>query len=371
MDRKFAMKGAGQPIVYVRPVPAEDLPDDIRAQIAPDARFTPCTMPTASGWRWYAIAGWPSCWRGRTIWPRSACTDPAPIPRCIPLRNRERFPRRSRRADDEAAPCRATAREGSGLASGAPDTGDLISIPALLARNARAYGARPAYREKEFGIWQCWSWAEAEAEIRAMAAGFLVLGVERGDTVAVIGRNRPALYWAMVAAQMTGAIPVPLYQDAVAEEMAYVLDHCGARFVVAGDQEQVDKVLEIAGRLPALEHMMYLDPRGLRKYDHTKLHALDNIIAEGRLALDRLGRELAARIAEIDDDTTCVMLYTSGTRASPRAWCCRIATSSRPPVRRANSTILARTKRCWPICRWPGSAISSFRSGRPIGRGSA
>jgi long-chain acyl-CoA synthetase len=204
------------------------------------------------------------------------------------------------------------------LASGAPDTGDLISIPALLARNARAYGARPAYREKEFGIWQCWSWAEAEAEIRAMAAGFLVLGVERGDTVAVIGRNRPALYWAMVAAQMTGAIPVPLYQDAVAEEMAYVLDHCGARFVVAGDQEQVDKVLEIAGRLPALEHMMYLDPRGLRKYDHTKLHALDNIIAEGRLALDRLGRELAARIAEIDDDTTCVMLYTSGTTGKPK-----------------------------------------------------
>jgi long-chain acyl-CoA synthetase len=204
------------------------------------------------------------------------------------------------------------------LASGAPDTGDLISIPALLARNARAYGARPAYREKEFGIWQCWSWAEAEAEIRAMAAGFLVLGVERGDTVAVIGRNRPALYWAMVAAQMTGAIPVPLYQDAVAEEMAYVLDHCGARFVVAGDQEQVDKVLEIAGRLPALEHMMYLDPRGLRKYDHTKLHALDNIIAEGRLALDRLGRELEARIGEIGHDTICVMLYTSGTTGKPK-----------------------------------------------------
>ncbi|MBL4542447.1 MAG: AMP-binding protein [Rhodobacteraceae bacterium] len=204
------------------------------------------------------------------------------------------------------------------MASGAPDTGDLISIPALLARNARAYGARPAYREKEFGIWQCWSWAEAEAEIRAMAAGFLVLGVERGDTVAVIGRNRPALYWAMVAAQMTGAIPVPLYQDAVAEEMAYVLDHCGARFVVAGDQEQVDKVLEIAGRLPALEHMMYLDPRGLRKYDHTKLHALDNIIAEGRLALDRLGRELEARIGEIGHDTICVMLYTSGTTGKPK-----------------------------------------------------
>ncbi|MGC9418764.1 MAG: AMP-binding protein, partial [Rhodovulum sp.] len=148
-------------------------------------------------------------------------------------------------------------------------TGELCSIPALLARNVQLYGDKPAYREKEFGIWQCWTWAEANDEIRAIAMGMLALGIERGEYVAIIGRNRPAHYWAMVAAQMCGAIPVPLYQDAVAEEMAYVLDHCGARFVVCGDQEQVDKVIEVQDRVHHIEHVLYNDKRGMRKYDHT------------------------------------------------------------------------------------------------------
>jgi long-chain acyl-CoA synthetase len=192
------------------------------------------------------------------------------------------------------------------------------SIPALLARNAASFGATPAYREKEFGIWQTWTWAEAEAEIRAMAMGFLALGLERGEHVAVIGRNRPALYWSMVAAEMCGAVPVPLYQDAVAEEMAYVLDHCGAVFVVAGDQEQVDKVLSIQEQLPAIRHVMYQDPRGMRKYDHSRLHALGDVVAEGRAAHERLEGELDARIAELGPESTCVMLYTSGTTGKPK-----------------------------------------------------
>ena len=124
---------------------------------------------------------------------------------------------------------------------------DLDTFPKLLARNARDFKALPAYREKEYGIWQSWTWAETEAEVLALAAGFEALGLGAGDHLAIIGRNRPHLYWAMVAAQACGAVPVPLYQDAVAEEMAHVLEHCGARFVVAGDQEQVDKVLEVSG----------------------------------------------------------------------------------------------------------------------------
>ena len=196
--------------------------------------------------------------------------------------------------------------------------GDPVSVPALLARNAKVHGTKPAYREKEYGIWQSWTWEEAEAEIRAMAMGFLALGLERGEHVAVIGRNRPALYWSMVAAQMCGAIPVPLYQDAVAEEMVYVLDHCGAVFVVAGDQEQVDKVLSIQDRLPAIRHMMYLDPRGMRKYDHTRLHALTDVVAEGRVAHERFERELADRVGELGAESTCVMLYTSGTTGKPK-----------------------------------------------------
>jgi long-chain acyl-CoA synthetase len=196
--------------------------------------------------------------------------------------------------------------------------GALISIPALLARNVAEHGNRPAYREKEFGIWQSWTWAETAQEIRAMALGLLAIGVERGDSIAVIGRNRPAHYWAMVAAQMVGAIPVPLYQDAVAEEMAYVLEHCGARFVVAGDQEQVDKVIDVQQTVKGIDHVLYNDKRGMRKYDHTHLNWLHDIQAEGEAGHSRFEAELDKRIAEITYDDTCVMLYTSGTTGKPK-----------------------------------------------------
>jgi long-chain acyl-CoA synthetase len=127
------------------------------------------------------------------------------------------------------APCKG----GKDLADVTAPPGAPQSVPALLKRNVAQFGSKPAYREKEYGIWQTWTWAETAEEIQSIAHGLLALGVERGDHVAVIGRNRPALYWSMVAAQKVGAIPVPLYQDAVAEEMAYVLEHCGARFVIA------------------------------------------------------------------------------------------------------------------------------------------
>ncbi|MGI3185154.1 AMP-binding protein [Nioella aestuarii] len=192
--------------------------------------------------------------------------------------------------------------------SGVPE-----SVPALLARNVAQFGSKPAYREKEFGIWQTWTWAEAAEEIQAIAYGYLALGVAKGDHVAIVGRNRPAMYWSMVAAMKVGAVPVPMYQDAVAEEMTYALDHSGARFVVCGDQEQVDKVIEVQETVHQIEHIIYQDSRGLRKYDHTKLHALADIQADGRAAHERFEAELAEREASLKYDDTCVMLYTSGT----------------------------------------------------------
>jgi long-chain acyl-CoA synthetase len=192
------------------------------------------------------------------------------------------------------------------------------SIPALLHRNATAFADAPAYREKEYGIWQTWTWAQTLEEVEALALGLVDLGMREGDFVAVIGRNRPHLYWSMVAAQMVGAVPVPLYQDAVAEEMAYVLNHCGARFVVVGDQEQVDKVIECRDRLPDFEQMLYLDPRGLRKYDHARLHQYSHVQDVGRAKRDELLPEITARQAKLDYDSTCVMLYTSGTTGKPK-----------------------------------------------------
>ncbi len=194
----------------------------------------------------------------------------------------------------------------------------LDTFPKLLARNAVKFANKPAYREKEYGIWQSWTWSEAKEEIDALAMGLLALGLNEGDHVAIIGRNRPYLYWAMVAAQSCGAIPVPLYNDAVAEEMEYVLDHCGAKFAIVEDQEQVDKVLEIQDKLPNVKEIIYLDKRGMRKYDHTHLNAYEDVQAEGRAAHYRLEPIMAERQAKLDADSTCVMLYTSGTTGRPK-----------------------------------------------------
>jgi long-chain acyl-CoA synthetase len=188
----------------------------------------------------------------------------------------------------------------------------------LLHRNAKQFANAPAYREKEFGIWQSWSWSQTRDEVEALALGLLELGAAEGDFIAIIGRNRPYLYWAMMAAEMVGAVPVPLYQDANAEEMTYVLDHCGARFVVAGDQEQVDKVLEVQDHLTQFERIIYLDPRGLRKYDHATLDQYTAVQEMGRKARDKHIAELEARQAKLDYDSTGVMLYTSGTTGKPK-----------------------------------------------------
>ncbi len=195
---------------------------------------------------------------------------------------------------------------------------EMVSLPALLERNAAQFGDREAYREKEFGIWQCWTWSQVQQEIEALALGLINLGVNEGDFIAIIGRNRPYLYWSMVAAQSVGAVPVPLYQDAVAEEMSYVLGHCGARFVIVGDQEQVDKVIEVQDQLPNLEQVIYLDPRGMRKYDYHTLHQYSHVQDQGRAARDEWTPDLQARKAKLTYDSTCVMLYTSGTTGKPK-----------------------------------------------------
>lgn len=201
-----------------------------------------------------------------------------------------------------------------------PVNGDsgLRSVPALLRRNAKTMGQAPAYREKEFGIWQTWSWSQACQQAENLALGLIDLGLDPGDFVAIIGRNRPSLYLSMVAVQMAGGIPVPLYQDAVADEMSYVLQHCGARYVIAGSQEQVDKVLEVQDQLSELKHMLYLDSRGLRKYDHTHLHSYDEILDVGHSKRNATLPILQDRESKLDYDSTCVMLYTSGTTGKPK-----------------------------------------------------
>jgi long-chain acyl-CoA synthetase len=192
-----------------------------------------------------------------------------------------------------------------------PDT-----FPKLLVRNARRYAGRPAYRHKDLGIWQVWSWADTLAETRAYAAGLSRLGLRRGDAIAIVGSNRPRLYWSVMAAQMLGAVPVPVYADAVADELAYVLAHSEVRFAAVEDQEQVDKILTVSERLPRLERIVYDESRGLRDYDHSRLTAIDDVIKDGHAALasdPALGAWLDREIEAGRGSDCSIILYTSGT----------------------------------------------------------
>src|SRR5438045_6106737 len=140
------------------------------------------------------------------------------------------------------------------------------TLPQLLRQNAEATPDRPALREKDLGIWQTYSWRRYWEEVRDLALGLAAAGFGAGDKLSVIGENRPRLYFAQLAAISLGGIAVPVYQDAIATELAYVLDHAEISVVVAEDQEQVDKILSLKDRLPHLKLVVYDDPRGLLKY---------------------------------------------------------------------------------------------------------
>ncbi|MGH6664525.1 MAG: AMP-dependent synthetase/ligase [Pseudolabrys sp.] len=195
------------------------------------------------------------------------------------------------------------------------------TFPKLLIRNADLFGARPAMRQKDLGIWQTWTWSQVADIVRAYAVGLHRLGLKRGETIAIVGANRPKLYWSVMAAQMLGAVPVPVYADAVADELAFVLAHAEVRFAAVEDQEQIDKIQSVIDRLPKLEEMVYDERRGLRDYDHSHLHPIDDIIEEGRKALatdPSVAAWLDAEIAAGKGADPSIILYTSGTTGASK-----------------------------------------------------
>jgi long-chain acyl-CoA synthetase len=194
------------------------------------------------------------------------------------------------------------------------------TFPKLLARNARMRPNRIAFRHKDLGIWQSWTWAEVHRSVQAYAAGLRTLGLERGGKIAIIGYNRPYLYWTMIAAQWIGAIPIPIYADSVADEMAYVLAHAEVTHAAVQDQEQVDKLLSVSDRLPQLGHVLYDEDRGLRDYDHSRLHSIVSVIDEGRARLaDATELESSERELEAGrGPDLAIILYTSGTTGRPK-----------------------------------------------------
>ena len=200
----------------------------------------------------------------------------------------------------------------------AVDISILDTFPKLLAHHAQVRGGLPAIREKSLGVWQTWDWARFAAEVRALACGLAAHGLSRGAHLAIVGDNRPRLYAAMCAAQCLGAIPVPLYQDAVATEMAFPIQNADIGYVVAEDQEQVDKLLEILPQCPTLKRVYFDDPRGLRNYTQ------DALMSYARL--QEIGREFDAKnpgffdgeVARGKGSDTAALFFTSGTTGNPK-----------------------------------------------------
>lgn len=206
----------------------------------------------------------------------------------------------------------AYAMSGTGSETG------LDTFPALLLHHANVRADKPVLREKDLGIWQTLSWAQVAREVRQTACGLAALGVRKNDHVAVVGENRPRLYMAMMAAQSLGAIPVPMYQDAVAQEMVYVLQDAGVRVVVVENQEQVDKMIEIHEQVPDLAHVVYDDPRGLRHYTDELLLSWESLQEKGQEYESANPDFYLETVNSLSADDTAAMFYTSGTTGKPK-----------------------------------------------------
>jgi len=192
------------------------------------------------------------------------------------------------------------------------------TYPKLLRLNARENGGDIALREKDFGLWRVFTWNDYQTRVKEFALGMVELGIVRGDVVGIIGDNRPDWVAAEIAAHAVGAMSLGLYRDVLDEEAAYLLNYGEAKIVFAEDEEQVDKLLALGDRVPDLRHIVYSDPRGMRKYDDPRLLQADALAKMGR---DRAAREPDLYNQMVDQsrgEDVAILCTTSGTTSHPK-----------------------------------------------------
>ncbi len=193
------------------------------------------------------------------------------------------------------------------------------TFPQILLDNAKKYGHHKiAIREKDYGIWQSYSWQDYLDQVKDFALGLASLGFKRGDKLAIIGDNRPQLYWGIAASQSLGGIPVPLYQDAIEKELHYILDHSGAKFALAEDQEQSDKLLALKKEIPKIEYIFYDDPKGMRNYTEPFLMAFNHVKELGRKFDSENPDYFMGEVNKGKPEDLAVICYTSGTTGNPK-----------------------------------------------------
>jgi len=192
------------------------------------------------------------------------------------------------------------------------------TFPRLMLEHAQRRPDAAALREKEYGIWQSITWGQLALLVRQLACGMAEAGMARDQHVVVIGENRPRLYASMLAIQSLGAVPVPLYQDAVATEFVFPVNNAEVAFAIVEDQEQVDKMLELREQCPQLARIWYDDPRGLRNYNEPGLGALDALIEAGRAYDAAHPGFFDAEVARAKPDDVAAMFFTSGTTGNPK-----------------------------------------------------
>ncbi len=193
------------------------------------------------------------------------------------------------------------------------------TFPKILLDNVRKFGRdKAAIREKDYGIWQSHSWQDYHDHVKEFALGLASMGFKRGDKLAIIGDNRPQLYWGMAAAQSLGGVPVPLYQDAIEKELEFILEHSEAKFALAEDQEQSDKLLSLKETIPNIEYIIYNDPKGMRNYTEPYLTAFDHVQELGRKFGEENPNYFEDEINKGTADDLAVIAYTSGTTGNPK-----------------------------------------------------